>query len=200
MASMKKAAVDATPGNNPLLEDWSGPFGVPPFARIEPEHFMPAFAHAFADHAGEVAAVAADRAAPTFANTIDALETAGQTLTRVSNVFDLLASADTNDDILGIERELAPLEAKHWNRILMDEALFRRVDALWRERLVPHQELRVLLGVDVVRDHRKTVLVAKCAAQRQRQRCLAGSDRPSDADPQGRSVAHERNSLLYCVS
>ena len=134
MAGMKKAAVNATPGDNPLLEDWIGPFGVPPFSRIKPGHFMPAFAHAFAEHTGEVAAVAADRAAPTFANTIDALETAGQTLTRVSNVFDLLASADTNDDILEIERELAPLEAKHWNRILMDAALFRRVDVLWRER------------------------------------------------------------------
>jgi len=143
MAGMKKAAVNATPGDNPLLEDWIGPFGVPPFSRIKPGHFMPAFAHAFAEHTGEVAAVAADRAAPTFANTIDALETAGQTLTRVSNVFDLLASADTNDDILEIERELAPLEAKHWNRILMDEALFGRVDALWREReqlaLTPEQ-------------------------------------------------------------
>ena len=143
MAVMKKAAVNATPGDNPLLEDWIGPFGVPPFSRIKPGHFMPAFAHAFAEHTGEVAAVAADRAAPTFANTIDALETAGQTLTRVSNVFDLLASADTNDDILEIERELAPLEAKHWNRILMDEALFGRVDALWREReqlaLTPEQ-------------------------------------------------------------
>ena len=143
MAGMKKAAVNATPGDNPLLEDWIGPFGVPPFSRIKPGHFMPAFAHAFAEHTGEVAAVAADRAAPTFANTIDALETAGQTLTRVSNVFDLLASADTNDDILEIERELAPLEAKHWNRILMDAALFRRVDALWREReqlaLTPEQ-------------------------------------------------------------
>ena len=143
MAGMKKAAVNATPGDNPLLEDWIGPFGVPPFSRIKPGHFVPAFAHAFAEHTGEVAAVAADRAAPTFANTIDALETAGQTLTRVSNVFDLLASADTNDDILEIERELAPLEAKHWNRILMDEALFGRVDALWREReqlaLTPEQ-------------------------------------------------------------
>ena len=143
MAVMKKAAVNATPGDNPLLEDWIGRFGVPPFSRIKPGHFMPAFAHAFAEHTGEVAAVAADRAAPTFANTIDALETAGQTLTRVSNVFDLLASADTNDDILEIERELAPLEAKHWNRILMDEALFGRVDALWREReqlaLTPEQ-------------------------------------------------------------
>jgi peptidyl-dipeptidase Dcp len=140
---MNEAVVDVAANDNPLLEDWSGAFGVPPFTRIEPRHFLPAFARAFADHSSEVAAIAAHQAAPTFANTIDALETAGAALTRVSNVFDLLASADTNDDILEIERELAPLEAQHWNRILMDEALFRRVDRLYRSRdelgLTPEQ-------------------------------------------------------------
>ena len=180
MAGMKKAAVNATPGDNPLLEDWIGPFGVPPFSRIKPGHFMPAFAHAFAEHTGEVAAVAADRAAPTFANTIDALETAGQTLTRVSNVFDLLASADTNDDILEIERELAPLEAKHWNRILMDEALFRRVDAIWRERaklaLTPEQA-RVIERYHVMFTHAGAALEpaakARLAAVNERLASLA---------------------------
>jgi peptidyl-dipeptidase Dcp len=132
MASMNEAFVAAAQNGNPLLEDWTGRFGVPPFARIKPEHFMPAFARAFADHASEVAVIAADPAAPTFANTIDALETAGQALTRVSNVFHMLASADTNDAILVIERELAPLEAKHWNAILMDEALFSRIEQLYR--------------------------------------------------------------------
>jgi peptidyl-dipeptidase Dcp len=117
-------------GENPLLEDWSSPFGVPPFDRIKPEHFQPAFARAFAAHAAEVAAIAADAAEPTFANTIEALEKAGQALTLVGGVFHLLAGAHTNDEILAIERELAPQEAKHWNRILMDEALFRRIDAL----------------------------------------------------------------------
>ena len=143
MASMNEAFAHTTQDHNPLLENWSGPFGVPPFARIEPAHFMPAFARAFAEHSSEVAAIAAHQAVPTFANTIDALETAGAALTRVSNVFDLLTSADTNDDILEIERELAPLEAQHWNRILMDEALFRRVDRLYRARgglgLTPEQ-------------------------------------------------------------
>src|SRR5882672_12146887 len=106
---------------NPLLEDWSEPFGVPPFGRIEPQHFLPAFARAFAAHEAEVAAIAADAVEPTFANTIDALETAGDALTRASSVFYLLAGAHTNDAIQEVERELAPLAAKHWNRILMDE-------------------------------------------------------------------------------
>ena len=119
---------------NPLFEDWSEPLGVPPFGRIEPQHFLPAFARAFAAHEAEVAAIAADAVEPTFANTIDALETAGDALTRASSVFYLLAGAHTNDAIQEVERELAPLAAKHWNRILMDEGLFRRIDALHRRR------------------------------------------------------------------
>jgi peptidyl-dipeptidase Dcp len=134
MADMHEALLAAASSDNPLLEDWTGPFGMPPFARIAPEHFLPAFARAFSDHAAEIAAIAADPAASTFVNTIEAIERAGQLLTRVSNVFHTLANADTNDAILAIERELAPLQAKHWNRILMDAALFRRVETLHRAR------------------------------------------------------------------
>jgi len=118
--------------NNPLLAEWTGPFGVPPFERIVPEYFAPAFAHAFAAHEAEIAAIAGNPAEPTFANTIEAMELSGAALTRVENLFHVLAGAHTNDAILAIERDLAPLEAKHWNRILMDEALFRRIDALHR--------------------------------------------------------------------
>src|SRR5215831_9321355 len=119
---------------NPLFEDWGGRFAVPAFDRIKPEHFRPALARAFAAHAAEVAAIAGNAAAPTFANTIDALEVSGATLTRAVDVFQLLAGAHTNDAILAIERELAPLKAKHWDRILMDEALFGRIDTLYRTR------------------------------------------------------------------
>src|SRR6516164_9422883 len=94
--------------DNPLLAQWRGPFGVPAFDRIEPAHFRPAFARAFATHAAEVAVIAGNAQAPTFANTIDA--------------------------ILAFERELAPLKAKHWDRILMDAALFGRIDGLYRMR------------------------------------------------------------------
>ena len=133
--TQQNQALAANPaGDNPLLEDWTGPFGVSPFGRIKPEHFQSAFAHAFAAHAAEVAAIAADPAEPTFANTIDALEAGGQALMRIGSVFGVLAGAHTNDAILEIERELAPLEAKHWNRILMDAALFQRIDCLHRKR------------------------------------------------------------------
>jgi peptidyl-dipeptidase Dcp len=120
--------------DNPLLEEWGGRFRVPAFGRIKPDHFRPAFACAFAAHAAEVAAITGNAAAPTFDNTIAALEASGQALTQTVNAFNLLAGAHTNDAILAIERELAPLKAKHWDRILMDEVLFGRIDRLYRMR------------------------------------------------------------------
>ena len=132
MTQQNQAVAPGLDIDNPLLQDWSGPFGVPPFHRIEPEHFRSAFAHAFAEHQAEVAAIAADPAAPSFANTIEAFERSGDALTRVENVFYALSGAHTNDAILAIEREIAPLSAKHWDKIRMDEALFRRIDTLHR--------------------------------------------------------------------
>ncbi|HEY7246237.1 MAG TPA: M3 family metallopeptidase [Xanthobacteraceae bacterium] len=144
---MNNANISPTATDNPLLETWAGPLGVPPFKRIRPEHFLPAFTAAFAEHAAEVAAVASDPREPSFLNTVEALERAGETLTRVSNVFHVLAQAHTNDALLAAERELAPLRAKHRNKILLDEALFRRIDALHRrsgELALTSEQARVL--------------------------------------------------------
>ena len=115
---------------NPFFEQWTGPFGVPPFARVVPEHFPPAFDRALAEHEAEVDAIAADPAAPSFENTIVALERSGKLLARVSDVFHALAGAHTTDAIQAIERDMAPRLARHWNRIYLNEALFRRIDAL----------------------------------------------------------------------
>jgi peptidyl-dipeptidase Dcp len=119
---------------NALAEDSDRPFGVPVFGRIKPDDFRGAFARAFAAHRAEVAAIAANAAAPTFANTVAALEASGAALTRTVNIFNLLADAHTNDAIQAIEREIAPLKAKHWDSILMDATLFGRVDSLYRMR------------------------------------------------------------------
>src|SRR5688572_7173791 len=86
----------AAPAQNPLLTPWATPFEMPPFDRIEPEHFLPAFNRAFADHIEEVEAIAGTRAKPTFENTIEAMERAGRLLDRVSGVFHNLSGADTN--------------------------------------------------------------------------------------------------------
>ena len=84
-ASEAAIALPAAP--NPLLAPWQAPFETPPFAAIMPEHFLPAFERAFADHTAKIAAITHDPAAPDFANTITALERAGKLLSRVSAVF-----------------------------------------------------------------------------------------------------------------
>jgi peptidyl-dipeptidase Dcp len=132
--------------NNPL-DNWGGRFGVPDFDRIKPHHFRGAFARAFAAHVAEVAAIAGNTAAPTFANTIAALETSGEALTRTVDVFNLLAGAHNNEEILAIEREVAPVKAKHWDSIHMDATLFGRIERLYQARdqlALSAEERRVL--------------------------------------------------------
>jgi len=133
--------------DNPLLRAWDGPFGMPPFGDIRPAHFEPAFALAFTEHEAEIAAIAGQAEPPTFDNTVVALERAGRLLSQVSDVFWMLVSADSNDALLAIERELSPRSARHWNAIMTNAALFPRLDELMARRaelgLTPEQD-RVL--------------------------------------------------------
>ena len=115
---------------NPFFATWTAPEAVPPFDRIAPVHFRAAYESALAEHEAEIAAIAADPSAPSFANTIAALEASGRALTRVGNIFHVLVGAHSNDPLLAIEREIAPRIASHWNKIHTNEALFRRIDAL----------------------------------------------------------------------
>ena len=115
---------------NPLLEPWRTPFETPPFAEILPEHFLPAFEQAFADHAAEIAAIAHDPAAPDFANTITALERSGKLLSMVASVFYDLVSAHSNPALLEIDKEVSLRMARHWNPIMMNAVLFGRIAAL----------------------------------------------------------------------
>ena len=91
----------------PVLRAWATPFGLPPFERIRPEHFPPAFDRGMAEHAAEIAA-SPDPEPPSFANTIEALERSGRLLDRVSRVFHNLDSSDTNDALEAIARDYAP--------------------------------------------------------------------------------------------
>ncbi len=117
--------------NNPLLTAWTGPFGLPPLAAIKPEHFRPAIDHALAVHRAEIDAIAADPAAPSFANTIEALEKGGRELERVCNVFFVLAGANTGDEIEAVEREVSPLLARHSNALYLNRALYTRIADLY---------------------------------------------------------------------
>ena len=130
---MPQSASSSSPGN-PLLREWTGPFGLPPLADIAAEHFPPAFELALGRHKAEIEAVAADPAAPTFDNTIAALERSGALLERISNVFFLLAGAHTSDALQAVERDISPVLARHNNEIYLNPALFRRIDELYRRR------------------------------------------------------------------
>jgi peptidyl-dipeptidase Dcp len=119
---------------NPLLRPWQTPFETPPFAEIAPEHFLPAFEQAFADHAAEVAAITLDPATPDFANTITALERSGKLLSKVSAVFYDLVSAHSNPALLEIDKEVSLRMARHWNPITMNAVLFGRIAMLHDNR------------------------------------------------------------------
>ena len=130
---------------NPLLQDWSTPFGMPPFDAISEQDFAPAFAAAFAESRAAYAAIANDPGTPTFENTIAAMERADKALNRVGGVFFNLAEADSSDALEAIQRDVAPKFAAHSAEILMNAALFRRVEAVAAsgEKLGPEQS-RVL--------------------------------------------------------
>src|SRR4051794_35138457 len=127
--------------DNPLLQDWNTPFGAPPFSAIASEHYRPAFDVALAEHEREIAAIANDPAEPTFANTVDALEISGAALRKVSAVFFNLSGSHTNEALQQIERDIAPILAKHHSAIFLNETLFQRIDTL-KEK----QELLALSG------------------------------------------------------
>src|SRR5690242_6702142 len=132
---------------NPLLRPWQTPLVTPPFDAIRPEHFLPAFERAFADHTAEVDAITHDPATPDFANTITALERSGKLLSKVSAVFYDLVSAHSNPAILEIDKEVSGRMARHWNPIMMNAVLFGRIAMLHENRknldLTPEQ-LRLL--------------------------------------------------------
>jgi peptidyl-dipeptidase Dcp len=119
---------------NPFFEEWSGPFGLPPFADIRPEHFPPAFARGMAEHLAEIAAIAGAAAPPSFENTIAALERSGRLLERVSRTFSNLEASDSNDALEEIARDWKPKLAAHQTRIALDPALYARIAALYARR------------------------------------------------------------------
>lgn len=115
---------------NPLLS----PFDTAPFSQIENEHFMPAFTQAMADARAEIDAITENKEVPTFTNTIEALDFAGEQLDRISSVFFNLNSAETNEKIQKIAQEVSPLLSEFGNDITLNEALFKRVKAVYEQK------------------------------------------------------------------
>src|SRR3569832_428998 len=140
----------------PLLQPWETPHQTPPFDEIKPEHFLPAFERAFADHTAEVNAITHDPAQPDFANTVTALERSGKLLSKVSAVFYDLVSAHSSPQILEIDKEVSLRMARHWNPIMMNAVLFGRIALLHDNRasLTLTGEERRLLERTYTRFHR----------------------------------------------
>jgi peptidyl-dipeptidase Dcp len=125
------AVLDAS---NPFAKVSTLPFHYPAFDKIKDEHFKPAFEAGMREHLKEVAAIANNKAAPTFDNTIVAMERAGQLLARVSTTFSNLQGANTNDKLDAIDREMSPKLAAHQDAIYMNDRLWQRVKSLYDKR------------------------------------------------------------------
>ena len=116
------------------LTHWAGPLGLPDFTRIEDGDFGPVFDVALAAHAAEIETIAANTEPATVANTLEAMELAGNALDRVSSIFWCRAGAHTNDAIQAMEREISPKMARHFSAISMNEKLFARINDLYSRR------------------------------------------------------------------
>ncbi|MEK6215744.1 MAG: M3 family metallopeptidase [Boseongicola sp.] len=120
--------------SNPLLAEWTTPFGLPPFAEISDDDFEPALDAALAEARVNIAAIADSDDAPTFENTIEALELSEETLSRVLSTFFNLAGTDANPKREALQREFSPRLSAYSSEISMNAALFSRIETLWQDR------------------------------------------------------------------
>ena len=116
--------------DNPFFQAYENEYQAPPFEKIKTVHYMPSFEEGMKQHQAEIDSIAANPEAPTFANTIDAMEYSGQLLSKVSSVFFNLQSADTNDELNAIAQEVTPKLTEHNDNIYLNDKLFQRVKAI----------------------------------------------------------------------
>lgn len=133
--------------NNPLLEDFDGPFGIAPFDKIKVEHYMPAFKEAIKQNKAEIDAIINNTEAPTFENTIVALDRAGELLGRVNMIFGNLNGALTSPEMQNVATESSPILTAHGDDIALNAKLFERIKAVYdvKETLELNPEETMLL-------------------------------------------------------
>ena len=119
---------------NPFFETYTTPYEVPPFDKILNAHYLPAFQEGMKQQNAEIEAIVSSTETPGFANTIEALDRSGELLTKVSSVFFNVKEANTNDSINTIAEEVAPLLSQHSDAILLNEALFAKVKAVYQQK------------------------------------------------------------------
>lgn len=128
---------------NPLLSESPLPYGAPQFDKIRTEHYVPAFEKAIESGKAEIDAIVANQEEPTFENTIEALEYAGEAYNNVASIFYNVLEADSNDELQNIAEQLAPMENEYSMYIALNEGLFNRVKAVYGKKdelgLAPEQ-------------------------------------------------------------
>ena len=122
------------PNINPFFQSWDTAYEVPPFMDIKDEHYMPAYKKGMEENLSEIDVIVNNTEAPTFSNTIEELERTGKLLGKVSRVFSNLASSNTNPQLQELQRELSPMLSAHYDKISLNEELFKRVETIWQER------------------------------------------------------------------
>ncbi len=114
-----------TAQENPFLVDWDGPFAAPPFDRIVPDHYIPAYEKGMALHDAEIEAIVGNAENPTFENTIEAYERSGEVLVRVNTYVGNQNGAHTNEATQSVVKEMAPVLSAHFTDISLNTALVR---------------------------------------------------------------------------
>lgn len=117
--------------DNPLLQTWDTPFETAPFEKIKVEHYLPAFEAAMAEHDKEIQAIIDNAEAPTFDNTIAALDYSGQTLTKVAGVFYNMMAANTSEELQKVNEQIGPMMATHSDNVSMNAKLFEKIKAVY---------------------------------------------------------------------
>lgn len=119
---------------NPFFTEWTTPYGVPPFDEIRLEHYLPALQEGIKQHEAEIDAIVKNSEGPTFENTILALDKSGKLLNKVTGTFYPLNSADTDEEMQALAREVSPLMTQHSDNISMNPELFTRIKSVYDQR------------------------------------------------------------------
>lgn len=119
---------------NPFFREWTTPYGVPPFDEIKVEHFLPAVKEGIQQREAEVNAIVENSAEPTFENTILALDKSGELLGKVTGTFYPLSSANTNDEMQALAREISPIMTQHRDNISLNPELFQKIKSVYERR------------------------------------------------------------------
>lgn len=130
--SIMTTVLAQTGTGNPLLQNWTGPYGgIPPFDNVQIDHFKPAMEAAMAAQLAEAEKIATNTQAPTFENTVAAMERAGKALNRVQTVYGIWSATLNSKDFQAVEKEMAPKLAAHQDKITQNAPLFKRIEAVY---------------------------------------------------------------------